>query len=375
MTNNSDPFALASLDLTEPSVEDAVDAITYTAELSIVESDTVYESTFAYAKHAEDILGHYSIDMSSFSSWDSGIAAAQEALLLQGAVILKNTGFNDLSELHKLCSPFGALMDYIGGTNDRANQGKGVLNVGTEPPWANVSAHNEMSYSNLYPEIFIIGCKSAPEVGGCTVIADNQLITRSLMQTAFGEKLRTLGVRYIRNFHDATHIDATGPSFTSWQQVFGTEDFEEAIARARIVLGGNQTCDIETTAKGGLRMMYNAPAFEYDPETQTDMCFMSIGNHGYWFRQWPPHNELAHMDRPWHLQYGDGTEFSERDLALFAKITNQHGYPIQWTPGDIAILKNRRFMHARPAYSLLEGQTRELGVLLMNSTHRVGQMS
>lgn len=337
------------------------------------ECDTVYESVFPYSPFADEMLARFTVDMGAYALPDDAYAAAQEMLLLQGAVILDNTGIEQVSDLRRICAPFGEMMDYLGGTNDRADKGNGVLNVGTEPPHANVSAHNEMSYSNIYPEIFVIGCKSAPAIGGQTVIADNHLITQALLKTPFGEKLRVLGVRYIRNFHDAENPPASGASFTSWQQVFGTDDKEEAISRAKLVLGGDRICNVETPANGGLRIAYNAPAYEYDAETQTDLCFMSIGNHGYWFRQWPPFNDAPHIERPWHMQFGDGTEFTEDDLALFARISNEYGYPVQWTPGKIAVLKNRRFTHARPPYTLPEGSTREMGVLLMNPASRAGQ--
>ena len=210
------------------------------------------------------------------------------------------------------------------------------------------------------------------ELGGLCILR-GCMPTKALLQTELGEKLRILGVRYIRNFHDADNPNVNGASFTSWQQVFGTHDREEAIARAKTILGGDQQCEVETTWNGGLRMMYNAPAYEYDPETQVDMCFVSLGNHGYWFRQWPPYNEVPHVERPFHMQFGDGTEFSEQDIALFAQTTNQYGYPVKWAPEKIAILKNRRFTHARPAYHLGEGEKRELGVVLLNATPRAGQ--
>ena len=103
------------------------------------------------------------------------------------------------------------------------------------------------------------------------------------------------------------------------------------------------------------------------------MCFVSLGNHGYWFRQWAPYNELPHINRPFHMQFGDGSEFSEEEIKLFAQITNQYGYPVKWAPERVAVLKNRRFAHARPPYALPEGETREMGVVLMNATPRAGQ--
>ena len=221
-------------------------------EVSEAESDAIYESQYPYAAQSEEILQHFTIDVLQYENRDVAIQAAQDALLLQGAVILENTGLHNLSELHNMCKPFGRLMDYIGGTNDRANQGEGVLNVGTEPPWANVSAHNEMSYSNLYPEVFIIGCKSAPSIGGETVIADNQLITSALLATELGEKLRLYGVRYIRNFHDRNNAQTSGASFTSWQQVFDTEEMDEAVSTAKAILGGDQLCEVDAPLNAGL---------------------------------------------------------------------------------------------------------------------------
>lgn len=337
------------------------------------ECDIIYESRFPYADQANEILESLTVNAQQFSSWNDTIAEAQGLLMQQGAVIIENTKLDNLAHLHDLCTSFGTLMDYTGGTNHRTNQGKNVLNVGIEPPFANVSAHNEMSYSNRYPEIFIIGCKSAPKHGAGTVICDNNAITDTLINTKFGKSLRSLGIRYIRNFHDAENKNAIETSMVSWQQVFGSNNRDEAIEIASNILGGNQACNIDITSNNGLRITYHAAAYEHDPDTNKDLCFVSIGNHGYWFRKWPPYNHVPHIERPWHMQYGDGTELSEDDLALFAKISNENGYMIEWNPGKIAILRNRRFAHARPPYQLAEGETRELGVLLMNPTTRFGQ--
>ena len=347
--------------------------VNFCSDTQTKECDIIYESRFPYSNNASNLFDIITLDSNKFSSSEDVIHNAKTLLSTHGAVILVHSNLDDLANLHGLCKPFGEQMDYTGGTNHRTDQGKNILNVGVEPPFANVSAHNEMSYSNRYPEIFIIGCKSAPKTGAGTVIYDNKAITKAILDTDYGKRLRSLGVRYIRNFHDANNPNAADASMVSWQKVFGTTNQNEAIHIAKSILGGNEICHVKVCENNGLRISYNAAAFEHDPDLNEDLCFMSIGNHGYWFRQWPPYNNVPHIDRPWHMQYGNGDEFSEGDLAVFARISNQYGYMVEWEAGKIAILNNRRFAHGRPTYHLKEGEKRELGVLLMNPTTRFGQ--
>ena len=335
--------------------------------------DLIYEDLFPLRDQAGLIEEALTLHADQFNTIASCLAAAYAQLQQRGAAVIQGAPLNHLSQLHTWCSQFGTQMDYLGGTNARKQQGNGVLNVGSEPPWINVAIHNEMSYANFYPELFIIGCEAASEGVAPTIVGDNQRMTELLLKIPLGEKLMRLGVRYIRNFGNADNAEADGKAFTHWQDVFDTSDRAKAEAKAQIRLGGNSPCEFDWQVDGSLRLTYAAPAFEYDPTTQKNLCFTSIGNHGYWFRNWRHYNTLDNSDRPFHMQFGDGSEFSEAELADMARIGNASAIPIHWQAGKIALLDNRRYTHARPRYEAQPNAVRRLGVVLLNPVQRKGQ--
>ena len=336
-------------------------------------SDEIYELSIPFAAGNDTRLEALTIDGRLYTDRETLMQHLQDRLERDGAVLIEDSGITKVSEIRAFVSGLGEPMSYIGGTNNRGNQGGGVLNVGTEPPHANISAHNEMSYSNRYPEIFVIGCEQGLSRGGQTVIADNLAVTDDLLLSPLGHKLWSKGLKYLRNFHDKNRT--TDYSYNSWQDAFGTDDPVLAQARAEEYLAGyGHTMKCHWNDDGGLFLSYEAPAFEYDPELGKNLCFTSIGNHGYWFRKWQPFNQLPNEQRPYHLQFGDGSEFSERELEEFVSIFQKHSMPITWKPGTIAILKNRRYTHARPPYEVPEGEARKLGVVLLSPAEKMGQV-
>ena len=91
------------------------------------------------------------------------------------------------------------------------------------------------------------------------------------------------------------------------------------------------------------------------------------------FDDWPPYNQLANQDRPYHVTYADGNEFDQQDLSsldnAFAKFT----IALQWQPGDIAVIENIAWTHSRPPYQLGPGEERKIGILVSNHSPRLRQ--
>jgi len=339
---------------------------------STIYPDTIYEYHHPYSTQVEGLIDQITLSANQYESMQSCLASALKQVKSQGAVIIEDTPLEELATLKQWCLELGEPMNYEGGTNVRENKGQGVLSVGTEPPWANVATHNEMSYSFIYPELFVIGCKEASPGAAPTIVGDNAVMTDLLLALPLGKKLMEKRVRYIRNFHDQNAPKHPSLAFASWQSVFNTDDPSVVSTRAQERLSGAGACDVQHLDNGSIRIIYDAPAYEFDAALNRNLCFVSIGNHGYWFRQWSPYNLQANMDRPFHLQFGDGSEFSEEELSIMAQIGNASSFPIHWQAGKMAILDNRRYTHARPQYVLPEGAKRELGVVLLNPVSRQG---
>ena len=65
---------------------------------------------------------------------------------------------------------------------------------------------------------------------------------------------------------------------------------------------------------------------------------------------------------------------SSYDVPGVPQVYDQHGFPLVWEEGDVAIVCNYRFAHGRPNFELEDGEQRELGVVLGEMYDRVGAL-
>jgi len=75
--------------------------------------------------------------------------------------------------------------------------------------------------------------------------------------------------------------------------------------------------------------------------------------------------------------YADGSEFSAKDLQTMDRIFARYSIPIHWQPGDIAVLDNITWTHARPPFVLEEGEslTQRVGVLVHKGDVQTGRVA
>lgn len=293
------------------------------------------------------------------------LAAIEDKLASRRAVLLRNTGMTKLAEMADWAAFIGApQMEYRYGTGFRTPQGGGVLSVGNEPPSSPVEPHNEMAYWMFYPKKILFGCEKIPARGGETVIADNCRVTADMLATEFGQKILRQGIRYLRNFSDRERPDCI-PSMKHWQDDFGFETRGELERYC-----GEMHWDLLQRDDGSVRVSYAEAGYEYDPVSGTDLLFTSMTRLGRCFDDWPPFDRLPGDQRPYHLTYGDGSEFSSDDLATMDAVFARYSIPIPWRPGDIAILENIAWTHARPRYELAAGEERLIGVLISEPVER-----
>jgi hypothetical protein len=92
-----------------------------------------------------------------------------------------------------------------------------------------------------------------------------------------------------------------------------------------------------------------------------------------WFDSWPGVVDLPHQERPLKLNFGDDSIMTREEKQQFVDVYDNHGFPIPWEQGDLALCCNFRTAHGRPAYKLDQGEKRELGVVLGNLYARRGE--
>ncbi len=296
---------------------------------------------------------------------DEAVEQVRHKLRRERAVLLRNTGMTDLAEMAAWAKWLGLVqMDYEGGTGHRTSLGAGVLSVGTEPQNANIDPHCEMSFWTCFPRYILFGCVEIPSLGGETVIADNRRVSREIRATPTGQKILEKGICYIRNFADDEHPGCI-PSTKSWQEAFGFSDWDRLQTYCR-----EKDWDLFRREDGSVRIAYPEIGYEHDVASGEDLLFTSMARLGRAFDDWPPFDRLPNELRPYHLTYADGSEFSAEDLDTLDRIFARHSIPIRWRPGDIAVLDNIAWPHARPPYRLGPGEQRRIGVLVSEPVQR-----
>lgn len=304
-----------------------------------------------------------------------------------GLVLLTNTGLGDsMSAMRQAASVvIKDYMEYKAGANSRHSIDVNVFDTGA-PKEAWLHYHHEMAYVSKSTRMVGFCCAASVDDGratGATFVSEGVGTTDAIMATPLGQKLRELGVTYIRNLTDgASGLDDTPENddstvYNHWQTSFGVETQEEVEA-----LAAERGLDIEWGPNRFLKTRFTISAFEYFEPLQRNLLYTQIADDSLWFDTWPGVRKLptvetfataSENDRALKLTFGDGSDFTREELQTFVDVYDAHGVRIDWHKGDVAILCNLRWAHGRPRYELGPGQRRELGVILGETYDRVGQ--
>lgn len=297
-------------------------------------------------------------------------AAMQEVYDAVGLVHVVNTGLEDLTDMRAIATQvLKNARKYEGGANPRKAIAPNVYEIGA-PLEAWLHYHHEMAYIGSSTKMLSFMAKKIPASGGGeTFVSDNVQATDALLATEFGQKLKELGLCYHRdltdreNFVDRLNIGV----YNHWQQSLLTEDPEQAVIEAE-----SRGLEVEWGPNRLLKTRFYISAFEYFPQLDKNLLYSSLADDHMWFDTWPLVQHLPVDQRPLKLTFGDGSEMTADEKALFLKVYDDFGMPINWKVGDVALICNYRFAHGRPAIHLKPGEERELGVLIGESFDRVG---
>lgn len=293
-----------------------------------------------------------------------------------GLLHLVNTGLTDLTDMRSIASTIVQNpMEYKGGANARDGIVPNVYETGA-PKEAHLHYHHEMAYVSKSTSMLAFLCEHHADGKGWSFVSDQVGMTKHILATPFGQKLKDKGLCYIRCLTDRDAYSNKDDSvvYNHWQKSFGVETMEEVevLAKER-GLKCEWGVDPVNGPSGGRYLItrFYVSAFEYCPATDSNIMYASVADDAMWFDAWPGVMELPNYQRPLKLTYGDDTEFTKEEFQQWVDCYDMYGVPIKWKTGDIAIVCNWRWAHGRPAYSLEEGERRQLGVMLGQTFTRI----
>lgn len=312
-----------------------------------------------------------------------------EKLKRQMELVFRDTGLVYLTgNKHLTCSKqLKALAEllvpeasnYQGGANQRVELESNVYDTGA-PKSADIHYHHEMAYVDRSPKTISFLCLEAPSKGpsglkGATFLSDNTSVTREILKTPLGQKLKEKGLIYVRKLTDRdymSHHDSNNAVYNHWQHSFETDDWKLAQEKAEQEKGLKVEWEDHPIYGRYMVTKYHVSAFEYHPDLDENLLYSSIADDEVWFDSWPGMKDVPRDDRPLQLLFGDGSPMSKEEKKLFMEAYEKFGFPISWNKGDLAVICNYRYAHGRPKYELDPGEKRELAVIIGEGFKRTG---
>ncbi|XP_019646950.1 PREDICTED: uncharacterized protein LOC109487402 [Branchiostoma belcheri] len=262
-------------------------------------------------------------------------------LTRSGALLFRGLPVRTDQDFGRLCQGLGYdMMVYKGGAVDRSELTDMVYTAADEPLEMTIDLHTEMSYLPHWPRKLMFCCIKPPgeKYGGETPITDMRSVLRD-MDPALLDRLRTRGIRYIRNIADRSR------DVWCWQRTFRTEDREEVEKFL-----AERDFSFQWNSDDSVTYWYVMPATREHPATGETLWFnQATSHHCSYFYQHPNFGGAgrAKFRYPFHTCYGDGEEFRPEEVSHMQQVQWRHAVGFHWRAGDVLVVDNMVTGHGR----------------------------
>lgn len=284
----------------------------------------------------------------------------RSALERFGAVHVQHTGIGGLSDALAALDGlgFGASERFVrGGRTSDSWQKKwvepGLRRLDYYPPDLWLLPNNEVQYQRCSPRWVLFYCHRAPTRGGRTFVHSADAVLRALRENG------SLGARLVDDITrsgltiETGFLDRNDPRkhenyFQSWQERFGTDDPDEALARARAARDEYDACWFRdedatnargTTARTLMTKITLTALFEDDRDGGQHLRFPRVALD-------PPSAKNGYRRFP----LGDGRELNDRERSLLLQVYLDTREGLSLADGDLVLFDNLRFGHSRESF-------------------------
>ncbi|MCH8566696.1 MAG: TauD/TfdA family dioxygenase [Balneolales bacterium] len=272
-----------------------------------------------------------------------------------GGILFRGFAVDSVPEFEDVVKTFGDdLLDYKERSSPRHKVEGKVYTSTDHPKDQRIHFHNELAYSKNWPLEIFFYCDTQPGKGGETPIADSRKVYENL-NPDLREKFETHGVLYQRYLGSGLGL--------SWQEVFQTDDREEAESYCK-----DAGIELEWIDDKRVISRSKRPAVQVHPETGEKLWF----NHAHFFNVWNMHEEerkqlismVKEEEIPFNTYVGDHTPISREEVHEIMEAFDKASVEFPWQKGDILYLDNMLMAHSRNPF---EGERRI--VVAMNKTN------
>lgn len=272
------------------------------------------------------------------------VAQADELVLKHGAVLLRGFAIGSAADFHDAVAHFGdPFSEYLHGNSPRKAVHEGVWTSTEYPAEYDISLHNELSQSAIWPDRLFFCCLVAAETGGQTPVSDGRAMLAA-MDPAVRSRFEARGVAYRQNMHGGYGLGR------SWQETYETEDQGKVEAYLR-------AADVSFTwTDEDLRIRQVRPATRRHPVTGEEVWFNQADQFHISSLPGKQAEQLLALvesedELPQTATFGDDSLIPLADFEHVRDLARRQECAFDWRPGDIFMIDNLLVMHGRHAYT------------------------
>jgi len=267
-----------------------------------------------------------------------------------GAVLFRGFGLSNAEDFLKFLDAFEwEYGSYQGGGGPR-NIVLGPIHTSTEsPPEFVITFHHELAYLPTYPGKLFFFCETPPAKDGETPILSSNRLYEKIKQVnpEFIRKVEEKKIRYTRYLSDSANCDRKYQR--GWQEIFGTEDREEAAKRAketgteRVEWRDDNTMVVYSEPLDGVLVDKR-----FNPEGVRTFFNSIVLLHPATLKG----RTRGAMKNLWAAPtYGDFTPIEDKDVLCALEIMQKEKVAFPWQKGDVLLVDNRTALHARNSFT------------------------
>ena len=278
--------------------------------------------------------------------------AVDAALEDAGALLFRGFDVPDAQSFDKVVEAYGEpVFTYEDSLSNavRTNVTPRVFTANEAPPSTEIFLHHEMAQTPIYPSKLFFYCEIAAEKGGETPVCRSDLLVERIYHRdeMLYSAMLIRGVRYTNVMPGSD--DATSGQGRSWRSTLSVDTREAAEARLK-------------------ELGYSGEWLEDDDLRATTPVLSAIRDLGNGRESF--FNQLIAAFKGWSdsrndpnraITWGDGTPITTEEMAPVIELAEELTVPIDWQPGDVALIDNFLVMHGRYPF---EGNRRVLASLI-----------
>jgi alpha-ketoglutarate-dependent taurine dioxygenase len=220
----------------------------------------------------------------------------------------------------------------------RINYTDQVFSANEAPKHVEISLHNEMAQTPIFPNIISLFCEKTADSGGATVLCRSDVVYQKIAaaEPQLTAKLAEVGIRYTTIIPSGDNLDSA--QGRGWQSTLSVETKDQAEEKLNS-LGYRWEWQSDESLLAQTKVLPAIKSLDNGRQVFFNQIIAA-------YQGWAGVKENPSKG----LCFGDGSEIPKYFLDTICAIAEETAYDLMWQNGDVAVVDNHIAMHGRRPY-------------------------